>query len=193
MTSATSPWSQGRNPGWDAFASRLSHYTAWIWLSVIPLFYLTNPRLILGENPPFWPSLLLALPTALVLAIAIMVDYWHVYAMCPVCARKVPIDPEAKIKKHHWKLATIHWAAEKHAKTYSRVSWGLIILSFVPHFGLHIVGFILVFLLRAFMGWMLIVHYPLTPWCPYCRGRWGDGGEEEKTPNPDPSMTQEKV
>ena len=37
--------------------------------------------------------------------------------------------------------------------------------------------------------WSQWVHHRLRPWCPYCRD-WGDGGDPEVVPDPDPAETK---
>ena len=180
MSTASLPWSQGRNEHWDRIASRLAHWTPFLWL----LFLTSHIALVvLTAGRPLWTSIVGGLVIALIVLAILAAESWHMYAMCPVCARKIPLDPAAKVTQKRRRLSLVHWLSDRQ-KYINRTILVLFVLSLVPY--ANLAAFPLVILALAAIAYLGNVHLPLQPWCPYCR-RWDEGGDHERAPTPDPT------
>jgi hypothetical protein len=177
MTTASSPFSQGHNPRFDRFATRLAHWTWALFLLAAPSHGLSVD--VMG----IWLSALLpALLVGALIGTALTVIRWHVHALCPVCARKTPLDPQAVIAEKRRPLRAFHWLGDKHNKALNRCVVALLILSFVPY--VDLVAWPLLMATMAVTVYLDNIHMPLQPWCPQCD--WDDEGDTERVPEPDP-------
>lgn len=194
MTTADMPWAQGKNPRFDRLAARLAHWTPALFLLAGTWFVVGNLLAIaaLGAAPIWQYVLVLGLavsaPFVGITVLSTVVMGWHMYALCPVCARKTPIDPAKAVAKKRRALRTLHWFDPRPRLT----KWTpivLLVLSFMPWVGIPAFFGLMSWL--AFTGYLVIVHMPLQPWCPQCK--WNGGGDKEAVPNPDPIGADQKV
>jgi len=106
--------------------------------------------------------------------------------LCLRCMRETPLDPQRQVARNKWFLWEFHCSRG--------LSWtvlaGCLALSMV---GNSMQGLALV-LCKVPMDamfftllWGTWIHHRLQPWCPYCRRRWGNGGDVELVPDPDPA------
>jgi hypothetical protein len=191
MPTADMPWRQGKNPRFDYIATRLAHWTPAMFVFVAAWFFvfpLVAPR-DAGWLVLIGLGIVCALPMSITLALATTVHSWHMYAMCPVCARKIPLNPKTAVKAKRRPLQTLHWIADKHAKAHKRTQIALLILSFVPWVG--VVAFPALMLSTGYLLYLGNIHMRLQPWCPQCR--WEGGGDKEVAPDPDPVGADQKV
>jgi cytochrome c oxidase subunit IV len=180
MTTASSPFAQGRNPRFDRLATRLAHWTWALFLLAAPSHLIA---LLVVDTIGTWPTILLsALLSAGLIGTAFTVIGWHVYALCPVCARKTPLDPQAAITEKRRPLRTYHWLGDQHDKALNRSVIALLILSFIPY--VQFVTWPLLMATMAVTVYLDNIHMPLQPWCPQCD--WDDEGDTERVPEPDP-------
>jgi hypothetical protein len=182
MTSASAPFAQGKNPRFDLIATRLAHWTPASFVIIAVIFTL-GPALFPPQMGLIWPSVLIAIPAAVLFVLTAAVHSWHVYALCPVCARKTPLDPQKAIAAKRRRLRSLHWLADRPKFT----KWAMIILlvlSFVLY--ANLIAFPVLMLWFTYTLYVGNIHMRLQPWCPQCRGGWGKGGEHEVVPTPDP-------
>lgn len=112
----------------------------------------------------------------------------HSRHLCERCAAKTPLDPQRAITR--WRLALLGYhRGVLQAAFIAVLSWiALTAILFRgpqwPYWAdLADIG-IQVFIATVILfSWK---HSRLQPWCPYCR--WGDGGEPETVPGPDPDL-----
>lgn len=107
--------------------------------------------------------------------------------MCVGCAKRTPLDPQAAIERHSWALFITHLAAHRPLFTWLWLAGicGLGLAAWaVTDVRLFYAPWDIVFTLLCYSEWR---HHFLQPWCPRCRGDWGDGGDPEVVPDPDPA------
>lgn len=185
MTAASAPIPQGRHPRFDYIATRLAHWTPALYVTVAVLSLV---RMQLDLNT--WLDLAtFGAPLMVLFLFTDVVHQWHVYALCPVCARKVPLDPPVKIAEKRRRLRSLHWLADR-PKIVKYAQWFMLALCLVP-WGVGRVAWIALMGVFATLVYLENVHRPLQPWCPQCH--WDDGGDEEFVPDPDPVAADHKV
>lgn len=117
----------------------------------------------------------------------------HEVKLCEPCQTKMPLDPAGHAVKRAKMLRAVHWLWVPVGGRRFSMSRGLLL-----YLLLFVVGFVLPSgpwwqignsaVADGFFYGMIIMsrgHQRLQPWCPQCR--WGDGGEEEISPEPAPS------
>jgi hypothetical protein len=179
-TAAENPFAQGRNPRFDKLATRLAHWTWALFALVVPVLWSAS---LVDQVLGMWPTIALtAVIMAGLITMALTVMVWHVYALCPVCARKIPLDPKEAVARKGRSLRAFHWLADKHHRALNHTLLALLICSFFPYVGG--VMWSLLMLGMAAVTYLSNDHLPLQPWCPQCD--WDDGGGKERVPRPDP-------
>jgi hypothetical protein len=123
-------------------------------------------------------------------------EFQHSRNLCWRCWKIVPLDPEAKVKKHDRALRAMHWVWNKGFKAFLALMavffFPLVFVVVVfPLIGLdtkpwNLFGFVGIFGVQMFLAYTGNRHQWLRPWCPYCK-RWDDGGSHEVVPDPVPS------
>jgi hypothetical protein len=194
MTIADMPWAQGKNPRFDRIATRLAHWTPALFLLAGTWFIAGNLIVIaLLKAAPLWQyaivlGLAVSAPLVGITILTTVVTGWHMYALCPVCARKTPIDPAKTVARKRRTLRALHWF-KPHPKLTKWTPIVLLVLSFMPWVGMP--AFFALMAWLALTSYLMIVHMPLQPWCPQCK--WNGGGDKEVTPDPVPAPSTEKV
>ena len=115
--------------------------------------------------------------------------HWAKARLCLRCIRGVPLDPGTEVKRHLWLLRIQHWGPMRTSLVFGGVLAFTLILPYLVHISKDslvdrgaLVPLDVVLFVSLFSSW---IHHRLQPWCPYCKP-WGEGGEEELVPGPDP-------
>lgn len=132
------------------------------------------------------------------LAMIAVVVWWslqlafHGGRMCLDCAADVPLDPQVTVDRRRRRLAAFHWfyaSARWHRYTLTAVTVALVSGHFAGPVGWWLSG--LAYFPLIVDAVLITTHHKLTPWCPLCRRGWGDGGDEEPSPDPEPAPGNE--
>jgi len=113
----------------------------------------------------------------------------HDRSLCITCIRRMPDDPAAAVAKHVRAILVIHLRRVLYLRR--TVFVAILVVLFVALLLGGLLGGALGglavaigFMFSIVMGWSSEWHRRLQPWCPFCR--WGDGGDHESSPTPDP-------
>lgn len=144
----------------------------------------------------FVPSYPLIAPLSLCGYVAlIMAERRHDRHLCERCIASWPMDPEAEVTKHGWRLRFIHRFLDLGVVrlvliamgVFMIILTGIILLPRWPSVALSV----LVYGMCAGLTVLLHTHKRLQPWCPQCRGR-GGGGHFESDPVTPPSVRADR-
>lgn len=164
----------------------ITHTSIWIGLLCalpIVVFCLLHPW---TELPNAWWTIG---PPFVVMGVYVAIALHEAFALCVRCMEDVPADAAIRATREggwdrRW-LRFFHW---------NFMVWlGLVFVvpALISITGLQ--GLDCAFSLEALAlvaSWRY--HRLLRPWCPFCnKGRGWGGGEAERVPDPDPSMTKE--
>lgn len=126
------------------------------------------------------------LPT---LVLVFVIFYCLIHAprspMCTGCVRVVPLDPQRAIERNAWPLWLSHVMDDHPLGTWVFLFGGSATTAVLVHLtGVNpfYIPYDLAFSAMCYSAWR---HHYLQTWCPRCRD-WGDGGEPEVVPTPDP-------
>lgn len=137
--------------------------------------------------------------TVLPAVLLIMHGLRHEVKLCEPCGTKIPLDGQAAAAGRRRTLRAVHWLSRRHGFSMPRLRLSfqanrntLLILAWVagsyflptgPWWG--VLGAIVVDTYFCSTIPLYRIHQRLQPWCPQCH--WGDGGDEEISPEPAPS------
>ena len=176
---------------------RWVHVTA----RVLPVFPVASAALSLAEPGPWtpgWPGIVLAFTSggggvggwwaaagwALTAVTVVAILGWlaHCRMLCPACAARLPLDPQAAAERRRWQLRVTHLLPER-----TKLIWVILVLLGLPlliptGWPLN-AWYVLQDTAAAVLLWSLLTHSALQPWCPWCRR--GDGGEPPPAPVPE--------
>jgi hypothetical protein len=135
-----------------------------------------------------WPERITSYVQILVMATGIILNMRHrTGALCNQCIQQMPLDGAEQAEKRHKVLKTLHalWEGQ-------RMLWFLLVImalifagTYAPDGALRHTAdsFSLLPLVVLFIAYH--IHERLQLWCPFCH--WGNGGEEEPSPQVTPS------
>lgn len=161
--------------------SRLAHIAPRAYMVIAAL-----AGILAFISPDSAPAPIVALTIVSVDVILVISCFRHSQILCITCAAMTPEDGNA--------------AAERFGRDLRRYHTGSDGIWFVPLLVVVLGGLLTDFpewmtplaLWASYVGTSLRMrswnqHTLLAPWCPYCRGRWGRGGDHECAPDPVPS------
>lgn len=124
---------------------------------------------------------------ALVLMVGVIALYRHLRfgGLCLRCMRNTPLDPGREVARNKVFLWELHWSTGR-LWVVLGVCVGILLVGEHAHGLMHTLSKIPLDIQFFSLTWAIWIHHRLRPWCPYCRG-WGEGGEEERVPDPDPA------
>jgi hypothetical protein len=169
----------------------------------LPLFPVASAALSLAEPSrwtPGWPGIVLAFTSGggggggggwwtaarfvltAVTVIAILGWLAHSRMLCPACAARLPLDPQAAAERRRWQLHLTHLLPNR-----TKLIWILLVLLGLPlliptGWPLN-AWYVVQDTAAAVLLWSLLTHSALQPWCPWCRR--GDDGEPAPAPVPE--------
>lgn len=115
----------------------------------------------------------------------------HNENLCTRCARVIPLDPEAEVRRWRLLLRAHHSKVLSLVLMISIASWVVIGIMVWRYQDWGWPGYLLdtAVLLAASAFWAgIFKHRRLEPWCPFCH--WDDGGSKEAAePEPDPAVS----
>jgi hypothetical protein len=126
--------------------------------------------------------------TGVLIAVIALVFHLRFGGLCLRCIQNAPDDPQTEIQQKRFFLWQVHWSRRRFWITYF-VCWLCTMFSALAH---GVFGTLLKLPLDVLffsLMWATWCHHRLQPWCPWCRG-WGEGGEPEVVPDPDPAETK---
>lgn len=175
-----SPGNAGSSRGFRAVAARVSHAVPALCWAYMILSVPTYLGWQLGSR--------IALVPWIVTYATLIVALVHTFRdrMCLHCMRRTPLDPQAAVDRHRWALLAEHVLARFPLLTWAAlVAVGAVSYRLVQDSGVKPLYalFDIALVSLCYVGWR---HHHLQPWCPRCRGHWGDGGDPERVPEPDP-------
>lgn len=169
-------------------STRLAHSIIWL----LPITMVTSIAFWLG---PDWTWLRISNNTAWIfMMFAYLSAILHQDAprLCVKCMQEVPIDAAQKAQGlQRFFLLLMHLSR----KTAFTLLVALLVFIHVPPFlwdENNYVQILIIVIPNLYISCLIYgmwLHHRLRPWCPYCR-RWGDGGEAELIPDPDPSESR---
>lgn len=115
---------------------------------------------------------------------AIYVSMLHTSRPCLVCAARLPLDPQAATERAR-PLLRLHHRSEPWLGYRPMLAYMAGVFLLPPGWPLNIW---MIVAMSALLGVLVAAtrHEKLQPWCPWCRR--DDGGEDERMPEPDPSV-----
>lgn len=165
----------------------LGHY----WIQLLVGFDIVSAPLLWLHHS--WFSVVVNCVVVVPATLLLLHGMAHEVKLCEPCAAKTPLDGHGAAVKRARTLRTVHWTAAPVGGRRFSVPRGLLL-----YVALLASGFVLpsgpwwgvgdsAVIDGVFYGWIVAwrVHQRLQPWCRQCH--WGDGGEEEFVPEPDPS------
>jgi hypothetical protein len=164
---------------------RAAHAGAALWLTGEVL--LAGGALWLAGS---WLQAISVLLAMTVLIIVVLASAAHVGSLCERCAQRTPLDAAAEVARRNWELKFFH-KPKRAVLTFLGVMMGsyTLILALSAPDVVRRGAMLLVGIFIALEIHTNLTHRILYPWCPYCRRRWDEGGDEEPSPTPDPSGT----
>lgn len=120
-----------------------------------------------------------AFGAALTLAVlAYACELWHQRALCARCAAATGGPVQAA--RRRWWLRLHHWATERFGYCLILVVAPMVTVALDIGAASYPV-----WALWALVATANLIHRPVQPWCPQCRG-WGGGDDDEDHPAPTP-------
>jgi hypothetical protein len=187
----------GRHPRLSPLMIRVGHYSTPLQLVLYPLVYLlpvlNSAFLFRKDGPtPWWTAVFVAGLVAIVLNLLVsLAALVHDRSLCLLDVQQAPLlDPQGAATRYRRRLRLRH---SRRAMVLSLVPMLWVILQ--PSLGPFLPSWARLALIPvagAIIAWTIYLsvvcvstHRRLEPWCPYCH--WGDGGDEEVAPQPDPA------
>lgn len=153
----------------------------WAMLAGIPIIWMD-----LGG----WPGKILSYAQLMVMTGGMLMSMRHRTAgLCEKCIEHMPLDGAEQAQKRQGALKTMHVLWQGRGQNMVWFLIGVVLLAtagaFAPAGVLrHMADSVMMLpLVALFIGYH--VHERLQPWCPFCH--WGNGGEEEPSPEITPS------
>lgn len=120
--------------------------------------------------------------------LAIFLNNKHFGEMCERCLGKMPLNPDAAVKRWKWALRSVHKIINFGAKkliAFAVIFCGIYQIAWytLPHYS--ITNNVLYSVAGVTVGAFSVMaskHQQLQPWCPWCRGNGGHAHSEQ--PNP---------
>lgn len=162
------------------FLVRLGHYGPPVFL----VFVAWSITLDCGVHPP--GALIVISAVAMIATILAQWGY-HDRRLCERCIAAAPaLNPDAAVARWDPALRVCHRPKRVVATLSVLLLAGLVASAALRGWPSGLLNGITITLIGAASTaqWQ---HTRLQPWCPYCH--WGDGGDEETVPDPDPSAT----
>jgi hypothetical protein len=177
---------RGRRPWYADVSARLAHWAPLLCVLLVPALLLVD---IVAEDDldarVAWSSPLLVAGIVVLVAQA-----RHQWRLCVLCGAATPQDgqrsaerarPLLWVRHHFWFLTAVSVVLVSAVRFARIMGW----MGYVP----AVMAGRSMILVLALMAQGLLTHRVHEPWCVYCGGRWGDGGEEETAPDPGPLTT----
>jgi hypothetical protein len=161
-------------------ATTIAHHQA----AALALAVITDTTLAITGYWHTLPGYFLSLIAALGVMVAMLAETRHARSLCERCAAKTPLDAEAAVAQRRWWLWTFHVTNSVPVLVALCLVYGVAIFLPVPKSVPGFLGMTPLFVFWAIAAAANLVHRPLEPWCPQCN--WGDGGDEEQVPDPEP-------